>query len=57
MPVANPVITYDSTLNYKIVFDLNGKVKDSTVANPILLEVARTYNLTVANGVPAEKFK
>ncbi|MEB2784723.1 DsrE family protein [Algoriphagus persicinus] len=30
-------------------------MKDSTAIHPVILEVARTYNLNIANGVPAEK--
>ncbi|WP_425636236.1 DsrE family protein [Algoriphagus yeomjeoni] len=55
MPVANPAMTYDSNLDYKVALDLYGKVKDSTAINAAILEVARTYNLSIANGVPAEK--
>lgn len=55
MPIANGALPYDPSLDYKIVLDLYGKMKDSTEIHPVFLEVARTYNLNIANGVPAEK--
>lgn len=57
MPVSNGALPYDSTLDYKVALDLYGKVKDSTAIHPSILEVARTYNLNIANGVPAEKIQ
>ncbi|SFU04803.1 Intracellular sulfur oxidation protein, DsrE/DsrF family [Algoriphagus locisalis] len=57
MPVANPAMAYDPSLDYKVALDLYGKVKDSTAIHPAILEVARTYNLTIANGVPAGKIQ
>lgn len=57
MPVANGAFPYDPTLDYKIVLDLYGGVKDSTAIHSTILEVARTYNLTIANGVPADKIQ
>lgn len=57
MPVANPAMTYDTSLDYKVAIDLYGKVKDSTAIHSAILEVARTYNLNIANGVPAEKIQ
>ena len=57
MPVQDPVMKYNPELDYKIAIDLYGKVKDSTAIHPVILEVARTYNLNIANGVPAEKIQ
>lgn len=57
MPVENPMMKYNSELEYKIAIDLYGRVKDSTAIHPVILEVARTYNLNIANGVPSEKIK
>ncbi|MBN3520596.1 DsrE family protein [Algoriphagus lutimaris] len=57
MPVQDPVMTYNPALDYKIAIDLYGSVKDSTSIHPVILEVARTYNLHIANGVPSEKIK
>ena len=55
MPVEEPALPYNSELDYKVVLDLYGKVKDSTAIHSSILEVARTYNLGIANGVPQEK--
>lgn len=55
IPVANGAFPYDPTLDYKIVLDLYGGVKDSTSIHPAIREIARTYNLNIANGVPADK--
>lgn len=57
MPTANPEMTYRPDLDYKIAIDLYGRVKDSTAIQTAFLEVARTYNLNIANGVPAEKIQ
>jgi intracellular sulfur oxidation DsrE/DsrF family protein len=57
MPVEDPVMKYNPQLDYKIAIDLYGKVKDTTAIHPVILEVARTYNLNIANGVPAEKIQ
>ncbi|TDQ17537.1 intracellular sulfur oxidation DsrE/DsrF family protein [Algoriphagus boseongensis] len=57
IPVENPALPYDPTLEYQVAIDLYGRVKDSTAIHPIILEVARTYNLGIANGVPKEKLK
>ncbi len=50
-------LKYDPTLEYKVALDIYDKMKDSTVVNGALLEVARTFNLLVVNGVPKEKVK
>jgi intracellular sulfur oxidation DsrE/DsrF family protein len=55
MPIENAALPYDPTIDYKIVLDLYGKMKDSTAIHPVFQEVARTYNLNIANGVPADK--
>jgi intracellular sulfur oxidation DsrE/DsrF family protein len=57
IPIENPAIPYDPELEYRVAMDLYGKVKDSTAIHPVILEVARTYNLGIVNGVPAEKLK
>ncbi|PZX53308.1 DsrE family protein [Algoriphagus chordae] len=57
MSVEDPVMRYDPTLDYKVAIDLYGKINDSTAIHPAILEVARTYNLNIANGVPAEKIQ
>lgn len=46
---------YDQNLEYKIVIDVYEKAKDSTQMNNAIREVARTYNLNVANGVPVDR--
>ena len=50
-------LKYDKDLDYKIVVDVTDKVSDSTKVMSTLLEVARTYNLNIANGVPKRKLK
>ena len=57
IPIENQALPYDPTLDYKVAIDLYGNVKDSTAIHPVILEVARTYNLGIANGIPAEKLK
>ncbi|TNF41394.1 MAG: hypothetical protein EP311_07275 [Cytophagales bacterium] len=57
IPIENPGLPYDSSIEYKVAIDLYGRVKDSTAIHPVILEVARTFNLGIANGVPAEKLK
>ena len=57
MPVVNPILTYNPAIDYRVALDLYGRVKDSTAIHPVILEVARTYNLTIANGIPAEKIQ
>jgi intracellular sulfur oxidation DsrE/DsrF family protein len=51
------VLTYDPTLEYKVAVDVYGNQKDSTKIHGSLDEVARTFNLHLANGVPKEKLK
>ncbi len=55
MPIENAALPYDPMLDYKIALDLYGKMRDSTKVHPVFEEVARTYNLHIANGVPADK--
>lgn len=55
MPVEEPALPYNPELDYKVVLDLYGRVKDSTAIHSSILEVARTYNLGIANGVPRDK--
>jgi len=57
MPVEGPAMKYNPDLDYKIALDLYGRVKDSTTIHSVFLEVARTYNLNIANGVPADKIQ
>lgn len=51
------VLAFDPTLEYKVAVDVYGNQKDSTKIHGTLEEVARTYNLHLANGVPKEKLK
>lgn len=53
MPVANPAMTYNASLDYNIAIE----VRDSTAVHSVILEVARTNNLNIANGVPAGKIQ
>jgi len=50
-------LKYDPTLEYKVALDIYDKMKDSSAVNGALSEVARTFNLLVANGAPQEKVK
>lgn len=51
------VLTYNKKLEYKVVIDVTDGVKDSTKVMRTLTEVARSYNLNIANGVPQKKMK
>lgn len=51
------VLKYNKKLDYKIVIDVTDKVSDSTRVMNTLNEVARSYNLNIANGVPQKKLK
>jgi intracellular sulfur oxidation DsrE/DsrF family protein len=51
------VLTYDPNLEYKVAVDVYGNQKDSTKIHGSLDEVARTFNLHLANGIPKEKLK
>jgi intracellular sulfur oxidation DsrE/DsrF family protein len=57
MPVVDPVMPYDPSITYKIAIDVYGTFKDSTKVYEPFTEIARTYNLHIANGVPANKIK
>ena len=57
MPISDPVMPYDPSLSYKIAIDVYGSLKDSTKIHEPFTEIARTYNLFIANGVPADKIK
>ncbi|MDI1324221.1 MAG: DsrE family protein [Algoriphagus sp.] len=50
-------LKYDPTIEYKVALDIYDKMRDSSAVNGALLEVARTFNLLVANGAPQEKVK
>ena len=50
-------LTYNPNLEYKVALDIYDSFKDSTKVNGALLEVARTYNLLIANGAPRDKVK
>jgi len=50
-------LNYDKDLEYKIAMDVTDKVSDSTQVMGTLREVARSYNLNIANGVPKKKMK
>ena len=51
------VLKYDKELSYKMAIDVTDGVKDSTKILSPLLEVARSYNLNIANGVPKRKLE
>ncbi len=48
------VLRYDPMIEYKVVLDVYEKIQDSTQISNALREVARTYNLIVANGAPED---
>lgn len=48
------VLRFNPMLEYKIAIDVYEKIKDSTQMNSAIREVARTYNLNIANGVPED---
>lgn len=51
------VLKYNKKLDYKVVIDVTDGVNDSTSVMGTLKEVARSYNLNIANGVPQKKIK
>ena len=51
------VLKYNKKLDYKVVIDVTDGVNDSTRVMRTLSEVARSYNLNIANGVPQKKMK
>ncbi|MFC3879131.1 DsrE family protein [Algoriphagus namhaensis] len=57
IPIENAAMPYDPSLDYKIAIDVYGSVKDSTKIHSTFTEIARTYNLHIANGVPADKIE
>jgi len=57
LPIKDAAMTYNPELDYKVALDLYGKMNDSTEIHSVILEVARTYNLLRANGVPADKIQ
>ena len=57
IPIENAAMPYDPSLDYKIAIDAYGTVKDSTKIHSVFTEIARTYNLHIANGVPADKIE
>lgn len=48
-------LSYDKKLDYKLVIDIVDAPSDSASIMVTLSEVARTYNLHIANGVPEKK--
>lgn len=48
-------LKFNKKLDYKVVIDVTDGVKDSTRVMRTLNEVARSYNLNIANGVPQKK--
>lgn len=50
-------LDYDKSLTYKLAIDVTDGVSDSTRILSPLLEVARSYNLNIANGVPKRKLE
>jgi intracellular sulfur oxidation DsrE/DsrF family protein len=57
IPNKTKVLDYDKNLEYKIAIDVTDRHKDSTTVMSTLQEVARTYNLNVANGVKQKNLK
>ncbi|MHA7131514.1 DsrE family protein [Algoriphagus namhaensis] len=57
IPIENAAMPYDPSLNYKLAIDVYGSVSDSAAIHPTFTEIARTYNLHIANGVPADKIE
>ena len=57
IPIVDSAMPYDPAITYKIAIDIYGNFKDSTKVYEPFTEIARTYNLHIANGVPAEKIK
>ena len=55
--VEHDAMKYDPSIDYKVVIDVYDKVKDSSQLHSPIREVARIFNLNVANGVPKEKLK
>ncbi|WP_455169266.1 DsrE family protein [Aegicerativicinus sediminis] len=53
----NTQLKFNTNTEYKVVIDVYDKVKDSTQLLPPLREVARIFNLCVANGATKEKVK
>ncbi len=49
------VLKYNKKLDYKVVIDVTDGVRDSSAVMRTLNEVARSYNLNIANGVPQKK--
>lgn len=50
-------MAYDPALTYKIAIDIYGTFKDSTKMYEPFTEIAQSYNLFIANGVPSDKIK
>lgn len=50
-------LKYNPKIDYKVAIDVYDKSSDSTQLNGAIREVARTYNLNIANGVPKEKLQ
>lgn len=50
-------LKYNPKIDYKVAIDVYDKSSDSTQLNGAIREVARTYNLNLANGVPKEKLQ
>jgi intracellular sulfur oxidation DsrE/DsrF family protein len=48
-------LEYDKNLQYKIALDVADAISDSSQVMGTLREVARCYNLNIANGVPKRK--
>jgi len=51
------VLDYDKNLDYRVVIDVYDRHKDSTTVMSTLREVARTYNLNIANGIKPKNLK
>ncbi|MDU8885949.1 DsrE family protein [Yeosuana sp. MJ-SS3] len=57
LDIDSNALHYDASIDYKIVIDAYDKMKDSTQVYKPLSEVARIYNLNIANGVPEDKLQ
>ena len=55
MKTKSKALKYNKDLEYKVAVDVTDAVRDSTQIIRPFTEVARTYNLNIANGVPKRK--
>jgi intracellular sulfur oxidation DsrE/DsrF family protein len=50
-------LKYSSKIDYKVAIDVYEGIKDSTRINSAVSEIARTYNLLIANGTPEKNLE